>query len=132
MPSISKLVSAESVAIRARVALVAVTLLGVALATAGISRAVDAKASPVEHVVNIENMKFSPATLRVRVGERVEFRNNGLVPHTATAKAAGAFDSGLVKPGQSWTLIAKAAGNFDYTCTFHPMMAGQIRVEERR
>jgi plastocyanin len=99
--------------------------------TVGIGRAIAAKASPPDYVVRIENMKFSPAVLRVRVGDRVEFRNADLVPHTATAKPAGAFDSGLVKPGESWLFVSKSAGNFGYTCAFHPMMSGELLVEQR-
>lgn len=132
MPNISKPAFVESAEWRARVGMVVCTLLFAALAAVGISRAVAAKASPANHLVKIENMQFSPATLRVAVGDRVEFRNADLVPHTASTKPAGVFDSGLVKPGESWTLFAKAAGSFSYICTFHPMMTGQIIVEERR
>ena len=81
------------------------------------------------HVVVIENMKFSPNALRVRIGDRIEFKNRDLVPHTATAKPAGVFDSGVVKPGESWVFAAKEAGTFDYTCTFHPMMKGRFTVD---
>ena len=86
---------------------------------------------PRIHVVVMEGMKFIPSALRVRVGERVEFKNVDLVPHTATAKPTGAFDSGLVKPGDSWILHPKGAGTFPYACTFHPTMTGEITVEKR-
>lgn len=130
MPNISKPACVEPAEWRARVGMVACTLLFAALAAVGISRAIAAKISPADHVVKIENMQYSPPTLRVAVGDRVEFRNADLVPHTATAKPAGAFDSGLVKPGESWSLVANAAGSFVYTCTFHPMMAGKLVVED--
>ena len=73
-------------------------------------------------------MKFSPTTLRIRVGDRVEFKNADLVPHTATAKLAGGFDSEVMKPGKTWTFVPKSAGAFAYRCTFHPMMVGEIAV----
>lgn len=132
MPNISKPASVDSAEWRARIGMVACTLLFVAVATAGISRGVAAKASPPDHVVKIENMKFTPATLRVHVGARVEFQNADLVPHTATTKSGTGFDSGLVPPGGSWTLNAKAAGSFSYVCTYHPAMLGEIIVEERK
>lgn len=88
-----------------------------------------AKEEPTTHVVVMENMKFSPNILRARVGDRIEFKNSDLVPHTATAKPAGAFDSGLVKPGESWILSPEKPGAFDYTCTFHPMMVGKLTVD---
>jgi len=80
------------------------------------------------HVVVMENMKFSPSVLRVRIGDQIEFKNSDLVPHTATSKPAGAFDSGLVKPGESWVFSPKKFGAFDYTCSFHPMMVGKLTV----
>ena len=115
---------------RVRVGVAVATLLFAAVAVAGISHAIAAKAAAADHVVKIENMKFSPAALRVRVGDRVDFRNADLVPHTVTAKVAGAFDSGLVKPGDSWTFVAKTAGHFGYTCAFHPMMVGELVVRQ--
>ena len=130
MPSIFRAVSAERSELRARVGVAVCTMLFTAVAAAGISRTITAKAAPPDHVVRIENMKFSPAALRVRVGDRVDFRNADLVRHTITAKSAGAFDSGLVKPGESWTFVAKTAGNFGYTCTFPPMMVGELLVRQ--
>ena len=131
MPSISRAVSAEPPRWRARLGAVVCVMLFTAASTAGIGRAIAAKASPPDHVVRMENMKFLPAVLRVRVGDRVEFRNDDLVPHTATAKPAGAFDSGLVKPGESWMFVSKNVGKFVYTCAFHPMMSGELLVEQR-
>ena len=83
---------------------------------------------PKTHVVTMENMQFSPRVLKVRVGDRIEYKNADLVPHTATAKPSGAFDSGLVKPGESWTFSPTTAGTFGYTCNFHPTMTGELTV----
>ena len=132
MPSIFKPASVEPVDLRARIGIVACAVLLALMTAVAISRAVAAKATPPVHAVKIENMKFSPAALTVFVGDRIEFKNDDLVPHTATAKPSTAFDSGLVMPGESWVLIAKSAGRFSYTCTFHPMMIGEIIVEKRR
>ena len=43
-------------------------------------------AEPATHIVTIENMRFSPATLTVRPGDWVVFKNQGIVPHTVTEK----------------------------------------------
>jgi plastocyanin len=123
--------SVEPVELRARVAMVLCTLLFVALATAGITRAIAAKSSPREHVVKIENMAFSPAVLHVLTGERVVFRNLDLVPHTVTAKTAPAFDSGTLQGGDEWTFTPPHAGTYHYVCTFHPMMKGSLVVRPR-
>jgi len=61
-------------------------------------------------VVVIKEMGYQPSTLRVKVGETVEWKNEGIVPHTATAEAAkGApgFDSGSIAPGASWRFVKR-------------------------
>jgi plastocyanin len=80
------------------------------------------------HTVVMEGMKFSPATLRIQPGDTIVFKNNDLVPHTATAKQRGGFDSGLIKPGESWTFVPEFHARVPYMCTFHPMMEGRIEV----
>ena len=99
----------------------------VALALFG-GRQVFAQEKPTTHVVLMESMTFSPKIVRVQLGDRIEFKNNDLVPHTATAKPAGEFDSGLVKPGEYWVFTTTKAGTFDYACTFHPTMEGKLTV----
>ena len=81
------------------------------------------------HTVVMEGMKFSPSTLRIQPGDTVVFKNNDLVPHTATAKQGGAFDSGIIKPGGSWTFAPQFQTTVPYVCSFHPMMEGSIKVE---
>ena len=71
------------------------------------------------HTVTIEGM-----------GDKVVFENKDLFPHTATAKPARVFDSGIVKPGESWTFTPRTAGQIRYICTLHPMMEGEIVVED--
>jgi plastocyanin len=80
------------------------------------------------HTVVMEGMKFSPATLRIQPGDTIIFKNNDLVPHTATAKQREVFDSGIIKPGESWTFVPKFHAPVTYVCTFHPMMEGCIQV----
>ena len=81
------------------------------------------------HVVTMEGMGFSPATLTVRPGDKVVWRNRDVVPHTATAE--GSFHSGLVAPGKSWTWTARAraSGSLDYVCVYHPGMKARLVVQ---
>jgi plastocyanin len=79
------------------------------------------------HVVVIEGMRFVPDTLSLRRGDRIEWRNKDLVPHTATA--AKVFDSGTIAANASWTHVARDAGTFAYLCSFHPTMTGTLKVE---
>jgi plastocyanin len=100
----------------------------VAFALVGGHHALAAKDAPASHVITIEGMKFSPDAVRVHVGDRIEFKNADLVPHTATAKGANGFDSGLIKAGESWTFAPTKPGSLNYACSFHPTMTGRIVV----
>jgi plastocyanin len=80
--------------------------------------------SPRTLQVEIRGMQFVPASLRVHRGDTIVFSNHDLVPHTATA--SGWFDSGALSPGQSWTYVVTEAVDYDYVCSMHPMMKGQL------
>jgi plastocyanin len=80
------------------------------------------------HVVTIDSFAFKPPVVTVKRGETIEWRNDDPVPHTATSKAAG-LDSGSIAPGATYRFVAKKKGRFDYLCTFHPIMKGEIVVK---
>ena len=76
--------------------------------------------------VSMRNMQFYPQTLQVKKGTMVEWKNDDLVPHTATSAS---FDSGSLGPGKSWRHTFTKAGQFAYACTFHPTMTGVVIVK---
>ena len=87
----------------------------------------DAVASKAEtHVVTINNMKFNPATITVKKGDKVTFINNDIVQHNATEKGTS-WASPLLANGQSWTFTPEKTS--DYYCTVHVVMKGKIIVE---
>ena len=69
---------------------------------------------------------FSPATLDVKVGDTVTFKNEDSAPHNVKidGKELGSQD-----PGASVTWTASAAGSFPYSCIIHPSMTGEIVVK---
>ena len=79
-----------------------------------------------DHTVVIDAMAFKPATLTIKMGDRVVFQNHDLVPHTATA--AGRFDSGVFQTSASWSVDLKTAGRYDYVCLLHPSMKAVLVV----
>jgi len=89
--------------------------------------AVGATPASKVYVVTIENMQFTPQKLTVHVGDRVEWLNKDLVPHTATADAK-AFDSSSIAPNASWEFVAHHAGEYGYDCSFHPTMKATLTV----
>ena len=76
--------------------------------------------------VSMRNMQFYPLTLKVKKGDVVEWKNDDVVPHTATSAS---FDSGSMNPGTSWRHTFTKAGQFAYVCTFHPTMTGVVVVK---
>lgn len=71
---------------------------------------------------------YDPSTVTVRVGDTVVFTNGGQVAHTAT-QSQGAFDTGLLKGGESKTVALDRPGTLEYTCQPHPWMKGTIVVQ---
>ena len=77
--------------------------------------------------VAIEDMRFTPATLAVRPGDRVVWTNRDLVPHTVTARD-GRFDSKAIAANASFTWVATGAGRVDYACLYHPTMTAALTL----
>lgn len=78
--------------------------------------------------VAIGDNTFTPATVKVKVGETVTFKNSGAVAHTATATDGADFDSGTLAPGATFKFKATRAGTISYLCSFHAGMQGTIEV----
>jgi amicyanin len=79
------------------------------------------------HAVAIAEFAFAPETLTITAGDTVTWTNEDAVIHTATG-VNGAFDSGDLDQGESYSLTFTTPGTYDYLCTPHPMMTGRIVV----
>ena len=79
--------------------------------------------------VEIRDHAFNPPQLNVAPGTTVTFVNNDTESHTATADN-GAFDTGVLQPGQSLDIYLDGAGTVPYHCELHPDMQGSIVVGE--
>jgi plastocyanin len=77
--------------------------------------------------VSIQDFFFSPANVSVPAGTTVTWVNEGNVPHTVTSDD-GQFDSGLLMPGDSYTVMFKGQGTITYHCAIHPSMTGSVSV----
>ncbi|MBW8757043.1 MAG: cupredoxin family copper-binding protein [Burkholderiales bacterium] len=88
-----------------------------------------ASAAPAarELAVAIDGMRFVPAALAVRPGDRVTWINKDLVPHTVTARD-GRFDSKAIAAGASFTWTASGKGHVDYACLYHPTMVATLTL----
>src|SRR5215212_10463843 len=79
--------------------------------------------------VVIQGFSFKPAHITFKRGTKVTWINKDMTKHTATANN-GAFDSGVLRSGQSYSHTFKTAGRTNnYHCEIHPFMRGSVTVK---
>jgi plastocyanin len=61
-------------------------------------------------------------------GTTVTWTNNDLVVHTSTSDN-GAWNSGNIAPGGTFSTTLDTAGTFVYHCAIHPGMVGTVTVQ---
>ena len=106
---------------------VASTLLVVSASGAHKQPTARAHKHPTRTVL-IEGFRFKPAHITIKRGTRVRWINKDRAHHTATANK-GAFNSGLLRKGQSYSHTFKRAGKKWYHCRPHPFMRGSVTVK---
>jgi amicyanin len=79
------------------------------------------------NAVNIAGFAFAPATLNVKAGTTVTWTNKDEDPHTVVA-GDGSFRSQALGSGGTYSYTFPAAGSFDYICSIHPFMHGNVVV----
>jgi plastocyanin len=84
---------------------------------------------PQTHTIVIREAKFQPAALTVKVGDTINWRNDDIVPHTATSTGPKKFDSGILPVGSSWKYMVTKRGSYFYNCTLHPNMKAKFIVQ---
>ncbi len=87
---------------------------------------------------------YNPNPITINVNDTVKWINNDTESHTVTSgtgagiasastnskgKPNGLFDSGLFKPGSSWSFKFTKPGSYNYFCTIHPWMEGIVNVK---
>lgn len=80
-----------------------------------------------KHLLVIRGFEYLPGTRTVRSGDTLVWRNEDVVPHTATEERKG-LSSGSIAAGEAWTFVARHKGTYRYTCAFHPSMKGTLIV----
>jgi plastocyanin len=71
---------------------------------------------------------FSPATLSIRVGTTVIWKNMSSAPHTITSDDGTSFDSGTIAVGGTFRHTFTKTGTFPYHCNYHPYMRATISL----
>ena len=79
--------------------------------------------------VSIDNFTFGPTTLMVKAGTTVTWTNRDDIPHSVVDKNRKVFRSKVLDTGESFSFTFSNPGSYDYFCSLHPHMTGQIVVE---
>ncbi len=64
--------------------------------------------------ISINNGKFRPKNISVKVGSTLTWTNNDTAPQSVTSDTPGVFDSGTLQPGAKWQYTFNTAGTFPY------------------
>jgi plastocyanin len=78
--------------------------------------------------IKMANVAYAPAQVSARVGDTIEWTNDDIVAHTATARN-GAWDV-MIQPKGKGSITLKSPGTIEYYCRLHPNMLGSITVSE--
>jgi plastocyanin len=77
--------------------------------------------------IDISDRTFVPANITVSAGESVQWTNLDDEGHTVSA-TDGAFESGLMAGGVTFSQVFDTPGTYDYVCAIHPEMRGTVTV----
>ena len=78
--------------------------------------------------IKMTQVAYAPAEVSAHVGDTVEWTNDDIVAHTATARN-GAWDE-IMQPNGKASITLKSPGTIEYYCRFHPNMVGSITVSQ--
>ena len=81
-----------------------------------------------QNSIAMKGLAFNPSALTISKGANVTWTNDDSTTHTVTSDT-GAFESGNLSPGNSFTRQFNDTGTFPYHCTIHPSMKGTITVQ---
>jgi plastocyanin len=86
-----------------------------------------ATAYPVEARITIHNFSFKGDTITVPLGTTVVWENDDDIPHNIVA-TDGEFRSSALDTEDKFSFTFNRAGTFDYFCSLHSFMKGQVVV----
>lgn len=82
-----------------------------------------------EHVVSQKDKAFSTKSLNVKVGDKVNFRNDDAFSHNIFSLTdAMPFDLGSYGNGQVKAVVFGKPGKFEIECAIHPDMRMMVNV----
>ena len=81
----------------------------------------------------VQDICYIPSSIVIEKGKQVTWVNQDSAFHSVTSgfydEPTELFDSGHLDPFESFSLTFDESGTYDYFCTLHPWMRGQVIVE---
>ena len=87
-----------------------------------------ASPTPTKQAVSIVNYTYLPATVTIKVGTIVVWKNKDFVAHTITSDDGKTFNH-VIASGGTYRFKFTKAGTFPYHCNFHTFMKATIVVK---
>lgn len=82
-----------------------------------------------DHVVDQKDKTFSAATLTIKPGDRIVFKNSDTVAHNMfSTSLQNAFSIAIQKPGESTPVVFNDGGVTEIRCAIHPKMKIVVTV----
>jgi plastocyanin len=103
--------------------------LGTGLSGSSATPAANDATAADEVAVSIIDFAFDAEVIEVPVGTTVTWTNEDAAPHTATS-VDKIWDSNILQQGETFSFTFEEAGTFEYLCSLHPAMVGQVIVTE--
>jgi nitrite reductase (NO-forming) len=78
---------------------------------------------------------FTPESISIPKGTTVTWTNDDVTLHTVTSgtpeegNVGTEFDSSYMAAGKTFEHAFDTSGTFDYFCTLHPFMTGNVKVQ---
>ncbi len=92
--------------------------------------AVNVQSAPASVLVTIKDFNYSPASITVKRGTKITWKNLDNASHSVVSLGSNLIDSPTLTNGQSWSITINKLGTIEYNCGFHGMMRGKIIVTE--
>jgi plastocyanin len=99
----------------------------IAITDVPLENEVKAAAGAAQQVV-VDNFSFAPATTSVAVGTTITWTNRDDVPHNVVSTEKK-FASPALDTDEQFSHTFDGAGTYNYYCSIHPKMTGQVVVE---
>jgi plastocyanin len=82
----------------------------------------------VADAIKLVDYAFAPQRITVAAGHAVTFTNSGTETHNASSSDQGGWNTGMLATGQSASVTFNRPGTYNFNCSPHPSMIGQIIV----